>query len=113
MEILFEQQTKLIPTSGEVDNTQRCRLEALIQSYDLYNSEQFSAIKPIKDLLETSGNMYRLCHEGQDIDWSTYIEKQYVATPDKTAAADNVEMMNVDKVEEKPTQKKEDEEWAV
>ena len=40
----------------------RCRFEALIQSYDLYSSEQFSKIKPLKNLLEEN-TAYRLGDE--------------------------------------------------
>ena len=67
----------------------------MIQSYDLYNSEQFSSIKPIKDLLESSSNMYRLCHEGKDIDYSTYVEKDIIVEKEEKIGGEmqDVEIM--------------------
>ena len=78
-----------------MDNNQSLRFEALIQSYDLYNSEQFSSIKPIKDLLESSSNLYRLCHEGKNIDYSTYVEKDIIVEKEKKNGGEkhDVEMM--------------------
>jgi len=49
--------------AGAVNNKERLRFESLIQSYDLYSSEQFQNIKPIKSLLE-SNNDYRLGDDG-------------------------------------------------
>lgn len=53
---LFQRQQALQQEGEEVDNSARLRLSALIQSYDMFNSEQFLAIKPIKELLEASNN---------------------------------------------------------
>lgn len=65
LDILFEQQQDLQPKGdGKIDNNERLRFEALIQSYDLFNSEHFQSIKPVKNLLEATNNKYRLCHEG-------------------------------------------------
>ena len=62
LEQLYREQAKLKPKDGNVIGHDRCRFEALIQSYDLYSSEDFSKIKPLKNLLEEN-NAYRLGDE--------------------------------------------------
>ena len=62
LEQLYKEQAKLKPKNGDVIGHDRCRFEALIQSYDLYSSEDFSKIKPLKHLLEEN-TAYRLGDE--------------------------------------------------